>query len=125
MPLTGLDFLLRVHKNLSLVFCGAFFLASHGAASAGQTDGQVGAIGKKIEATACVACHSVRLIHSQRLSAAAWTKEVDKMIGWGAVVPNKQSLIDYLATEYSNSKPVPTPDTSGDGVSKASGNPGK
>jgi hypothetical protein len=77
--------------------------------------------GKKTENTYCVACHSTRIINSQRLSAAAWTKEVDKMMGWGAVVPDKQLLIDYLATEYGNTKPMPVPATSGDGVGKDSG----
>jgi mono/diheme cytochrome c family protein len=72
--------------------------------------------GKKAEKTACVACHSLRLIHSQRLSSAAWTKEVGKMMGWGAVVQDKQALIDYLASAYSNLKPVPTPDMSLNGV---------
>jgi len=72
--------------------------------------------GKKAEATYCVACHSTRLIDSQRLSAAAWAKEVDKMAGWGAVVPDKQMLIDYLAAEYSNTKPAPAPATSGNGA---------
>jgi quinoprotein glucose dehydrogenase len=72
--------------------------------------------GKKAEATYCVACHSARLIDSQRLSAAAWTKEVDKMIGWGAIVPDKQLLIDFLAVEYSNAKPLPIPAVSADGT---------
>jgi quinoprotein glucose dehydrogenase len=63
--------------------------------------------GKKAEQRACVACHSLRLIESQRLSPAAWHKEVDKMIGWGAVVPDPQLLIDYLAQHYSNSQPPP------------------
>jgi hypothetical protein len=34
------------------------------------------------------------------------------MIGWGAVVPDRQILIDYLAAEFSNAKPLPTPETS-------------
>jgi quinoprotein glucose dehydrogenase len=63
--------------------------------------------GKKAEQRACVACHSLRLIESQRLSPAAWHKEVDKMIGWGAVVPEPQILIDYLAQHYSNTQPPP------------------
>ena len=71
--------------------------------------------GRKAETTACVACHSTRLIDSQRLSAAAWAKEVDKMVGWGAGVSDKQLLIDYLASEFSDSKPVPPPATSGNG----------
>lgn len=79
-------------------------------------DSQANREGRKAETTSCVACHSTRLIDSQRLSAAAWAKEVDKMMGWGAVVANRQLLVDYLASEYSDSKPVPTPDTSGNGV---------
>ena len=68
--------------------------------------------GKKALRTQCVACHSLRLVESQRLSAAAWGKEIDKMVGWGAVVLDRAMLIDYLASEYSNTKPVPKPDMS-------------
>ncbi len=70
--------------------------------------------GKKAEASACLPCHSLRLIESQRLSAAAWQKEVDKMIGWGAVVPNRQLLIDYLSLHYSNTQPPPVAARSAD-----------
>jgi hypothetical protein len=77
---------------------------------------QANDVGKKMEQAACTPCHSTRLIDSQRLSAAAWTKEIDKMLGWGAIVPNKQVLIDYLASQYSDSKPVPNPESSGNGV---------
>ena len=97
-------------KSLSLLIC-CFVCLPVFSFAADPTDP-----GKKAENTYCVACHSTRIINSQRLSAAAWTKEVDKMMGWGAVVPDKQLLIDYLATEYSNTKPMPTPATSGDGV---------
>ncbi len=65
--------------------------------------------GKKAEQTSCPPCHSLRLVESQRLSAAAWQKEVDKMIGWGAVVPNRQLLIDYLSQHYNNGQPPPVP----------------
>ena len=68
--------------------------------------------GKKAEQQSCVACHSVRIIESQRLSAAAWKKEMAKMIGWGAVVPNQEILLDYLTTEFNDSKPVPPPEHS-------------
>lgn len=68
--------------------------------------------GKKALRTQCVACHSLRLVESQRLSAAAWGKEIDKMVGWGAVVQDRSLLLDYLASEYSNTKPVPKPDMS-------------
>jgi hypothetical protein len=65
--------------------------------------------GRKAEQGSCLPCHSLRLIESQRLSAAAWQKEVDKMIGWGAVVPDRQVLIDYLSQHYSNNMPPPSP----------------
>jgi hypothetical protein len=80
----------------------AAFAASFGKAS---DDAEPG---KKAEQTSCAPCHSLRLVDSQRLSAAAWQKEVDKMIGWGAVVPNRQILIDYLSQHYSNTQaPLP------------------
>ena len=52
--------------------------------------------------TACTECHDARFILQQRLSKAAWTKEVDKMIKWGAVVDPKDrdALIDYLSTNF-------------------------
>ena len=36
--------------------------------------------------TACLECHDSGIIAQQRLNKAAWTREVDKMIKWGAVV---------------------------------------
>jgi hypothetical protein len=71
------------------------------------------AAGKKAEQSSCELCHSLRLVESQRLSAAAWQKEVDKMIGWGAVVANRQLLVDYLSQHYSNTSPQPRPALSG------------
>src|SRR5215831_14487685 len=52
--------------------------------------------------TACTECHEARIILQQRLSKAAWTKEVDKMIKWGAVVDGSDhdALIDYLSTNF-------------------------
>ncbi len=72
---------------------------------------------RQAEARECTACHGLRLIHSQRLSQAAWAKEIDKMIGWGATVKNRQLLLDYLSTEYPDSKPVPEDPKSADGRS--------
>lgn len=103
----------RFIASLGLLLTGA--VAS---APAAQTESPNEA-GKKIEHTACVPCHSLRIIHSQRLSSAAWTKEVDKMMGWGAVVTERQALIDYLAADYSNAKPLPTPAMSENGVARS------
>ncbi|MGA9511488.1 MAG: hypothetical protein WBV55_22895 [Candidatus Sulfotelmatobacter sp.] len=57
--------------------------------------------------TACTECHEARIILQQRLSKAAWTKEVDKMTKWGAVVDpgDREALIDYLSSNFSPDKP--------------------
>ncbi|MCU1300934.1 MAG: hypothetical protein JWQ87_1218 [Candidatus Sulfotelmatobacter sp.] len=61
--------------------------------------------------TACTECHEARIILQQRLSKGAWTKEVDKMIKWGAVVDSadRDALIDYLSTNFSPDKPAYEP----------------
>ena len=57
--------------------------------------------------TACTECHEARIIVQQRLSKASWTKEVDKMMKWGAVVDaaDRDALIDYLSVNFSPDKP--------------------
>ena len=67
--------------------------------------------------TACLECHEARIVLQQRLSKAAWTKEVDKMVKWGAVVDaaDRDALIDYLSTTFSPDKPPYEPQrTSGE-----------
>jgi hypothetical protein len=68
------------------------------------------------EQRSCTQCHSLRLVNSQRLSAAAWEKEMNKMIGWGAVVSDRQLLLDYLSQEYSDAKPMAPEELSGNGL---------
>ena len=57
--------------------------------------------------TSCLECHEARIILQQRLSKATWTKEVDKMIKWGAVVDasDRDALIDYLSSNFSPDQP--------------------
>ena len=57
--------------------------------------------------TACMECHEARIIVQQRLSKAAWTKEVDKMTKWGALVEpqDRDPLIDYLSANFGVDKP--------------------
>ena len=57
--------------------------------------------------TACLECHDASIIVQQRLSKAAWAKEVDKMIKWGALVgaDDRDSFIDYLSTNFPPDKP--------------------
>jgi hypothetical protein len=64
---------------------------------------------------ACLGCHEARIIVQQRLTKAAWTKEVDKMVKWGAVVDQNDhdALVDYLSTSFSPEKdPYEAPRTS-------------
>jgi hypothetical protein len=51
---------------------------------------------------ACTECHESRIILQQRLNKAAWSKEVDKMIKWGAVVEpaDRDGFIDYLSRNF-------------------------
>ena len=68
--------------------------------------------------TACMECHEARIILQQRLSKAAWAKEVDKMTKWGAVVDpvDRDALIDYLSANFGPDKPAYEPQkTSGSG----------
>ena len=76
-----------------------------GGESGGAPDMPAGAMQAKAR-TACMECHESRIILQQRLSKAAWTKEVDKMIKWGAVVDPKDrdALIEYLSTNFSEDK---------------------
>ena len=68
--------------------------------------------------TACTECHEARIIVQQRLSKTAWTKEVDKMTKWGAVVDmgDRDALIDYLSANFSPDQPPYVPPHSASGT---------
>jgi hypothetical protein len=58
--------------------------------------------GKEIADKACLSCHSTDILRQQRLSEAQWTASVNKMVGWGAEVPEeeKAKLVKYLALHF-------------------------
>ena len=58
--------------------------------------------GKPLADQACLACHAADLIRQQRLTEKQWTASVNKMIGWGAEVPEarKAELIAYLVANF-------------------------
>jgi len=93
----------------AMVLAGAAVLGASAADQATLERGQ------KEEARSCVPCHSLRLIHSQRLSRATWSKELDKMTGWGTRIADRDALLEYLAANYGDDKPLPAPAMSGDG----------
>src|SRR5262249_18382846 len=50
----------------------------------------------------CLTGHRADLVVQNRLTRAGWTREVDKMIRWGAAVPpdDREVLIAYLSAHY-------------------------
>ena len=62
---------------------------------------------EKAEA-ACLTCHEARIIVQQRLSKAAWGRELDKMTKWGAEVDpsDRDALIEYFSANFSPEQPA-------------------
>jgi len=58
--------------------------------------------GKQIFEDKCTVCHEADITAGQRLTRQAWTREVEKMVRWGAVVTDdeKEPLVDFLAKTY-------------------------
>ena len=69
-------------------------MASHDATAA--------AGGEAVFKQACRVCHDDDLSEQQRLTAAAWGREVDKMVRWGAKVSadEKGPLVAYLTSRW-------------------------
>jgi len=52
--------------------------------------------------SSCLACHDEDVIQQQRLTRPQWDAEINKMVGWGAKVPDqdRNALLDYVAGRY-------------------------
>jgi len=57
---------------------------------------------KAVADQACLNCHSADMTIQQRLNDKQWAAEIDKMVGWGAVVPEEQkaALVAYLVEHF-------------------------
>jgi len=66
-------------------------VASHGSTDSDATYQRV-----------CLTCHEADIIQQQKLTPTGWTRSVEKMMRWGAVVSDaeKQPLVDYLASRF-------------------------
>src|SRR5262245_37573084 len=69
-----------------------------------------GGKGVELARDKCITCHEADLIVSQRLSRQGWTREVEKMIRWGAKATDaeKEILIDYFSTHFAPRKAAAT-----------------
>src|SRR6266498_1273541 len=85
--------LIKLSLALTAAFCG-LMSANTRAARQDLPEGK----GAELARDKCVSCHEADLIVSQRLSRQGWTREVEKMIRWGAAVSDveKEQLVDYL-----------------------------
>lgn len=74
--------------------------------------------GSEILKARCVSCHQVDLITSQRLSLGGWTREVDKMVRWGATVEpsERDPLQTYLAANFAPKPAASHAATAGESV---------
>src|ERR1700758_1962874 len=93
------------HRTIGalMMMLGAAGVARLGAAQGAKLNQDLPAGSMQQKATtACLECHEARIILQQRLGKAAWTKEVDKMVKWGAVVDpaDRDALIDYFGSNF-------------------------
>jgi len=70
-------------------------------ASAQQSQLPAGA-GLEVLNKRCVSCHESDIISSQKLSLTGWTRSVDKMVRWGALIaPEERKVLEpYLAQHF-------------------------
>ncbi|MBI3050074.1 MAG: hypothetical protein HYY76_17380 [Acidobacteria bacterium] len=55
----------------------------------------------------CLGCHGPGLITGQRLSRDGWSRELDKMAGWGASIDaaDRPVLLEYLTSNFGPESP--------------------
>ncbi|MGH9799566.1 MAG: hypothetical protein ACRD82_04315, partial [Blastocatellia bacterium] len=65
--------------------------------------------GVELANSKCVTCHEADLIMAQRLSKQGWTREVEKMVRWGAAVNDaeKEVLVEYFSANFAPRKAAP------------------
>ena len=58
--------------------------------------------GSDIFQVSCLICHDDKTVGALKRDRTAWTREIEKMMNWGAYVPaeRKDELIDYLTNAF-------------------------
>ena len=92
------------------VYLAAFLITSLGLAAAQQSSAPgkplpPGAMQAKVKA-ACTQCHNTGRITEQHMTLAQWSKELEKMEGLGASIPDEQRkpMLQYLARNFGPKK---------------------
>ena len=96
----------KVHNVLFLLLASARLIVAQSQDTTRTPELPSGPI-QRTAMTACMECHDSSIIVQQRLSRAAWTKELDKMIKWGALVnaKDRDALIEYFSVNFGPDKP--------------------
>jgi len=83
-----------------LDYLARHFFATRPAASQQLPD--TASAGQATYRRTCLTCHEGDLVEQQRLTKAGWTREVEKMVRWGAPVPaaEKDGLVDFLTARH-------------------------
>ena len=83
---------------------------ARGANAAARAEDLPQAPGREATELRCLTCHGVDIVGQQRLSATAWAREVEKMIGWGAVVgaAEKEDIVKYLSAQFGATSASPS-----------------
>ena len=94
----------------TFIFVFSIFLSLFGTWVVGEDQGEVFSTvesGEKLVESACVQCHSLRLIRMVRADESGWRKMVHDMISQGAqVTPDEVPLlINYLSTTFGTHVP--------------------
>ena len=79
-----------------------YLVREFGVRPAASHDPQAVAAGEAVYKEACRTCHDDGFVEQQRLDAAAWGREVDKMVRWGARVSadEKPGLVAFLTSRW-------------------------
>lgn len=79
-----------------------YLVREFGVRPAASHDPQLVAAGEAVHKEACRTCHDDGFVEQQRLDAAGWGREVDKMVRWGAKVSadEKPALVAFLTSRY-------------------------
>ena len=93
-------------------------LLAFGARSPGPPTRPPSTRGRRKSSARALPCHSLRIIHTNRLSRAGWNRELDKMAGWGTKYTDRDAILEYLVATYGDDKPVAPPEMSADGRAK-------